>query len=105
MYALSENTDMAETEIISRQQEEATRAEGAAAARFTEFSSQWNMESMPACNEGMALLLDFADAHPSAYRLAEQRGFTELRHPMFGMLARWKAYADHVSTCSKCNEV
>jgi hypothetical protein len=96
---------MADTKIISRQEEEATRAKGEATARFQEFISQWTIETMPACNEGMALLLAFADAHPSAYRLAEQRGFTEMTHPMFGMLARWKAYADHVSTWPKCNEV
>jgi hypothetical protein len=92
-------------EIVSAQDEEATRLKGEAAARFNEFISQWTLETMPACDDGMRLLLQFSDAHPSAYRLAEQRGFTEMTHPMFGMLARWKAYADHVSTCQKCNEV
>jgi hypothetical protein len=92
-------------DIVSVQDEEATRLKTEATARFNEFISQWTMETMPACNEGMALLLQFADAHPSAYRLAEQRGFTEMTHPVFDMLAKWKAFANHVSTCPKCNEV
>jgi len=97
--------NMADTEIISAQQEEAARQKGEAAARFNEFISQWDTENIPACNEGMALLLEFADSHPNAYRLAQQRGFTEMTHPMFRTLAKWKAYADHVSACPKCNEV
>jgi hypothetical protein len=91
-------------EIVSVQDEEATRLKSETNARFNEFISQWTMETMPACDEGMALLLQFADAHPSAYRLAEQRGFTKTTHPMFDTLAKWKAFAQHVSTCSKCNE-
>jgi len=93
------------SEIVSVQYEEATRLKGESAARFNEFISQWTMETMPACDDGMRLLLQFADAHPNAYRLAEQRGFTEMTHPMFDMLAKWRAFAQHVSTCPKCNEV
>jgi hypothetical protein len=92
-------------DIISVQAEQAARLKTETAARFSEFVSQWTMETMPACDEGMRLLLQFADAHPNAYRLAEQRGFTEMTHPMFRTLAKWRAYADHVSTCQKCNEV
>jgi hypothetical protein len=92
-------------EIVSVQDEEATRLKTATAARFNEFISQWNMETMPACDDGMRLLLQFADAHPNAYRLAQQRNFTEMTHPMFNALAKWRAYAVHVSACPKCNEV
>jgi len=48
------------------------------------------METTSACDEGMALLLQFADARPAAYRSAQQRNFTEMTHPMFDTLAKWK---------------
>jgi len=63
------------------------------------------MDNVPACDEGLALLKVFADAHPGAYHLAAQRGFMDPTHPMFAQLFMWKAYAQHVSTCPKCNEV
>ena len=78
-------------EIVSIQDEQAARLKGEAAARLNEFISQWTLETMPACDDGMKLLLQFADAHPNAYRLAEQRGFTEMTHPMFNTLAKWTA--------------
>jgi hypothetical protein len=92
-------------EIVPVQDEAAARLKTETAARFNEFISQWTLETMPACNDGMRLLLQFADAHPAAYRLAQQRNFTEMTHPMFNTLAKWRAYAVHVSSCPKCNEV
>lgn len=92
-------------DIVSIQDEEAARLKAEGAARFNEFISQWTMETMPACDDGMKLLLQFADTHPNAYRLAQQRNFAEMTHPMFDMLAKWKVFAEHVSTCPKCNEV
>jgi len=62
---------MAETQVVSMQDEEAARRKAEASTRFNEFISQWTLETMPACDEGMVLLLQFADAHPTAYRLAE----------------------------------
>lgn len=73
-------------------------------ARVREFVGQWETEDIPACNEGMSLLLQFAEAHPSAYRLAFVRGLGGDPHPMVKNLPKWKAYAAHVSTCPKCNE-
>lgn len=49
--------------------------------------------------------MDFAEAHPSAYRLALARGFVAApEHPMFASLAKWNAFAEHVSMCRNCNE-
>ena len=59
---------------------------------------------MPACDEGMALLLVFAKAHPGVYRLAFVRGFDGDPHAMVKNLPKWKARAEHVSACPKCNE-
>ncbi|WP_158788615.1 hypothetical protein [Granulicella sp. L46] len=96
---------MAEAQVLSIQDEEAARRKAEASTRFNEFISQWTLETVPAGDDGMKLLLQFADANPAAYRLAEQRGFTEMTHPMFNTLAKWRAYAVHDSTCPKCNEV
>ena len=73
-------------------------------ARLREFVGQWALEDIPACDEGISLLFDFAQAHPGVYRLAFVRGFDGDPHPMVKSLAKWKAYAEHVSACPKCNE-
>lgn len=73
-------------------------------ARLREFIGQWELEDIPACDEGMALLMAFAEAHPGAYRLAFTRGLDSDPHPMLQNLAKWKAYAEHVSACRNCNE-
>lgn len=73
-------------------------------ARLHEFIGQWELEDIPACDEGMALLMAFAETHPGAYRLAFTRGLYGDPHPMVKNIRKWHAYAEHVSTCPKCNE-
>jgi len=48
-------------DIVSVQDEEVARLNVESAARFNEFISQWTMETIPACDEGMALLLHLAE--------------------------------------------
>ena len=91
-------------QIVSAADEEATRQRTEQSTRLQQFISQWDMETIPACDEGMTLLLQFAEAHPTAYQWADQRNFIELTHPMFAKLPKWMAFARHVSTCPKCNE-
>jgi hypothetical protein len=70
------------------------------------FKEQWiSADEFPACDEGLLLLRDFAEAHPAAYQLALQKGFVDLTHPGFGRMAKWLAYSQHRSSCEKCNEV
>lgn len=96
---------MTERTIIPAADEEATRVRHLEALRLKAFCSQWDLESIPACDEGMALLLKFADAHPGAFELARKSGFGDQTHPMFDQLERWHAFTAHVSACPKCNEV
>jgi hypothetical protein len=71
-----------------------------------EFAQQWaDAEEMPACDAGMVLLRQFAEASPTLFEWVMQRGFTDPTHPAFARNARWKAFATHRSTCEKCNEV
>ena len=92
------------SEFIPSADEEQARQKTERLTRLREFVGQWSLDDIPACDEGMALLLDFAEAHPGVYRLGFVRGFDGDPHPMVKNLRKWKAYAVHVSACPKCNE-
>jgi hypothetical protein len=87
------------SEFVSTADEQKAQQESDRKATLRQFVSQWQTEDIPACDEGVSLLLDFAEAHPSSYRLALVRGLDGDPHPMVRNLAKWKAYAQHVSTC------
>jgi len=59
----------------------------------------------PACQEGLELLLKFAQASPSLYALAERVNFNDPTHPGFKRNALWLAFCKHHNDCGNCNEI
>lgn len=92
-------------DFVPAADEQKAQQESERMLRLREFVGQWELEDIPACNQGMSLLMDFAEAHPNAYHLALVRGLGGSPHPIVKALPKWKAYAEHVSTCPKCNEI
>ena len=70
-----------------------------------QFPGQWLPEDVPACDEGLELLWQFAQRYPSLYALAEKAGFLDPTHPAFAKNEAWRLFAQHCSTCPKCNEI
>jgi ferredoxin len=70
-----------------------------------EFIAQWDMENMPACDEGMALLKLFADRHPDSYKFVRPQDFSESNNPAFAAIPEWDAFTEHCSSCETCREV
>ncbi len=93
---------MSEPSIVSVGEEAVERQRELDAAALREFVTQWDMESMPACPVGMALLYELSTAHPSAYEMARQKGFQET--PRLNNNQRWLAFTAHRNTCLDCNE-
>ena len=71
----------------------------------TGFDSQWKVEEMPACDEGMALLRQFAIAQPEAFAFVQPCDFEQLDNSAFAGIAEWEALAEHSHGCDKCNKV
>ena len=92
------------SEFIPSADEERAQQRTERVTRLREFVGQWSLDDIPACDVGMSLLFDFAEAHPGVYRLAFVRGLIGDPHPMAKNLRKWKAYAEHVSSCPNCNE-
>ena len=95
---------MAEREIVPIADELAADALAGRAERYKLFIAQWDMESMPACDRGMILLMDLAENHPIAYEMARKQGFGNLTHPIFQKLRKWIVFAEHYNDCLDCNE-
>jgi hypothetical protein len=95
---------MAELEYISASDEDAAQQKAAEKERLKTFMSQWELEEIPACGEGMIFLMRFADAHPGPYEIARRNNFGAQVHPMFDQLKLWHAFATHMTSCPKCNE-
>ena len=55
---------MSEREIILVDEEEALSKEDLRASLYKDFIAQWTPESVPACDEGMRLLMDLAEMSP-----------------------------------------
>jgi hypothetical protein len=79
---------------------------------FRQFLSQWefpekpgvlNMETVPACSEGLELLFYFSQNYPTAYEIARARRYQD-PPPAVTRTVGWKAYCDHVSGCFECQE-
>jgi hypothetical protein len=79
---------------------------------FKAFMSQWNfeeqpgvlnLESVPACPEGLQLLYYFSIKYPTAYEIARARRYQD-PPPAVTRTVGWKAYCDHVSGCFDCQE-
>ncbi|MBB5060592.1 hypothetical protein HDF16_005328 [Granulicella aggregans] len=65
----------------------------------------WIMsEEPPACQQGLELLLKFAQASPTLYALAERVNFNDPAHPGFKRNPLWMAFCQHYSNCDNCNE-
>ena len=93
-----------EREIVPIADELAADVAAGRAERYRQFIAQWELEDMPACDRGMILLMDLADAHPIAYEMARKQGFGNLTHPIFQKLPRWIVFAEHYNSCPNCNE-
>lgn len=74
-------------------------------AKAKEFERQWDADTLPACPNGLTLLRNFAEAHPSLYILASQNHFIDPTHPAVRTNRMWLAFAAHCSICENCNEV
>jgi len=69
----------------------------------SEFLDQWTLEDMPACDEGMALLEEFAHAHREEWKVVLAKGLVDLRPEFTGLYSqRWVAFADHCNDCGEC---
>jgi hypothetical protein len=79
-----------------------TQASGAAQLKF---ESQWRVEEMPACDEGMILLRRFAEAQPNDFAFLKLEDIEHLGISAFTGIAEWDSFSHHVSECAKCNEV
>jgi hypothetical protein len=58
--------DEFELSYVGTAEETAAQRKVEAQATLREFIAQWDIENIPACDEGMMLLKAFADARPSA---------------------------------------
>ena len=71
---------------------------------FEAFLEQWDLEPIPACEEGMRLLHQFWEKHPDSYAYLRPQDFVELNSPAFSGIPEWDAFAHHFATCRNCNE-
>jgi len=70
-----------------------------------EFLDQWTLEEMPACDEGMAMLEEFARAHTEEWKIVMTKGLVDLRPEVIGIHnGLWMVFATHCNDCDKCNE-
>ncbi len=72
---------------------------------LADFIAQWDLEAIPACEEGMKLLQQFAEKHPDVYQSLRPEDFIELNNPRLSDIPEWNAFAGHCSTCEDCNEI
>jgi hypothetical protein len=70
-----------------------------------QFEEQWDLSSIPACEEGIELLRRFAQAHPDAHKFVQPGDFVKLNNPAFEGISEWDAFALHSDTCDKCNGI
>jgi hypothetical protein len=95
---------MDERYYITVEEEKAQQAKNADAEGYPAFLRQWSIDEFPACDVGMRLLYAFALAQPAAFDLVKPRGFVA-DEPRLKNSPHWRAFADHVNMCPKCNEV
>lgn len=57
----------------------------------------WNLEDIPACDEGLELARAFLETCG--------RALESTRDEEFKIIQKWRAYIRHQSKCEKCNEV
>jgi hypothetical protein len=58
--------------------------------------SLWDVENMPACDEGMELARLFLETAGRA---------VASEHLEFAMMQSWRIYSRHRASCGKCKEV
>ena len=88
-------------------EEQANEARERDKAEFNAFIRQWEIEDLPACPVGMALLKRFSESHPTMYQLAERTGFEDalaVKHRAFQDLPPWQEFVKHRAECHDCNE-
>jgi hypothetical protein len=64
--------------------------------------SLWNLEDIPACDEGMELAQTFLE---SAGRSVDDLGKSNPVSMRSALLSAYDAMVEHRATCEKCNEV
>lgn len=62
----------------------------------------WELEDVPACEKGLALLQRFAEVHPDAFE--RDGGFVDLNHPNLETLPEWNDFASHCTSYDHCKE-
>ena len=67
-----------------------------------EFVEKWSFETIPQCDDGIALLEHFAETHPDAYRFMRPEDFVDLNNAAFSEIPEWDAFAEHCSNCDRC---
>lgn len=71
---------------------------------FATFLEQWDLESIPTCEEGMRLLYQFSEKYPGSYAYLRPQDFVELNNPAFSDIPEWDAFAQHAANCQSCNK-
>lgn len=92
------------TDQLAAEEAAATKAEADKHA-LREFISQWELEELPACPEGMEILLHLEQRYPSIYAIARNKHFRgESLPPNVAVNAAYRAFVAHFSSCADCNE-
>ena len=96
------------TQNVTTAEEQAARELERQTVELNAFVAVWEMEDVPACVRGMALLKRFADVSPAGFQMALRRGLVDpmqQKHPLFESSTAWQSFVRHWSDCPDCNEV